>query len=89
MCGLPFQSCPALRLHRLEPIRFLCPWDSPGKNTGVGCHFLVISIYYLSLSLIVNMLKGENTTVLSATVCTQTLDLINKYIFNEQMTINT
>ena len=20
--------------------RFLCPWDSPGKNTGVGCHFL-------------------------------------------------
>ena len=25
-----------------EPIdRFLCPWDSPGKNTGVGCHFLL------------------------------------------------
>ena len=21
--------------------RFLCPWDSPGKNTGVGCHFLL------------------------------------------------
>ena len=20
--------------------RFLCPWDSPGKNTGAGCHFL-------------------------------------------------
>ena len=20
---------------------FLCPWDSPGKNTGVGCHFLL------------------------------------------------
>ena len=22
----------------LEPTRLLCPWDSPGKNTGVGCH---------------------------------------------------
>ena len=22
------------------PARFLCPWDSPGKNTGVDCHFL-------------------------------------------------
>ena len=22
------------------PARFLCPWDSPGKNTGVNCHFL-------------------------------------------------
>ena len=24
----------------LEPARFLCPWKSPGKNTGVGWHFL-------------------------------------------------
>ena len=22
-----------------QPTRLLCPWDSPGKNTGVGCHF--------------------------------------------------
>ena len=22
----------------LQPTRLLCPWDSPGKNTGVGCH---------------------------------------------------
>ena len=22
-------------------VRLLCPWDSPGKNTGVGCHFLL------------------------------------------------
>ena len=27
--------------HRRQPTRFLCPWDSPGKNTGVGCHFLL------------------------------------------------
>ena len=24
-----------------KPMRLLCPWDSPGKNTGVGCHFLL------------------------------------------------
>ena len=29
----------SVRPHRLKPIRLLCPWDSPGKNTGVGCHF--------------------------------------------------
>ena len=27
--------------HALQPTRFLCPWDFPGKNTGVGCHFLL------------------------------------------------
>ena len=27
--------------HRRQPTRPRCPWDSPGKNTGVGCHFLL------------------------------------------------
>jgi len=27
--------------HGLQPTRLLRPWDSPGKNTGVGCHFLL------------------------------------------------
>ena len=27
--------------HRWQPTRLLHPWDSPGKNTGVGCHFLL------------------------------------------------
>ena len=35
------QSCPTLRPHRQQPTRLHCPWDSPGKNTGVGCHFLL------------------------------------------------
>ena len=30
-----------MRPHRLQPIRLPRPWDSPGKNTGVGCHFLL------------------------------------------------
>ena len=31
----------SVRPHRLQPTRLLHPWDSPGKNTGVGCHFLL------------------------------------------------
>ena len=31
----------SVRLHRRQPTRLPCPWDSPGKNTGVGCHFLL------------------------------------------------
>ena len=31
----------SLRSHVLHPTRLLCPWDFPGKNTGVGCHFLL------------------------------------------------
>ena len=27
--------------HRRQPTRLPCPWDSPGKNTGVGCHFFL------------------------------------------------
>ena len=27
--------------HRWQPTRLCRPWDSPGKNTGVGCHFLL------------------------------------------------
>ena len=27
--------------HRQQPTRLPCPWDSPGKSTGVGCHFLL------------------------------------------------
>ena len=29
------------RPHRQQPTRLRHPWDSPGKNTGVGCHFLL------------------------------------------------
>ena len=31
----------SVRPHRQPPTRLLCPWDSAGKNTGVGCHFLL------------------------------------------------
>ena len=31
----------SVRPHRQQPTRLLRPWDSPGKNTGLGCHFLL------------------------------------------------
>ena len=35
------QSCPTLWPCGLQPTSLLSPWDSPGKNTGVGCHALL------------------------------------------------
>ena len=31
----------SVRTYRRQPTRLPRPWDSPGKNTGVGCHFLL------------------------------------------------
>ena len=47
--------CDCLQPHGLLPTRLLCPWDSPGKNTGVGCHSLLQRIFptqVLNLSLL-------------------------------------
>ena len=35
----------SLRLHGLWPARLLCPWNSPGKDTGVGCCALLQGIF--------------------------------------------
>ena len=45
VCVLVAQSCLTLWPHGLQPTRLFCPWDSPGKNTGVGCHFLLQGIF--------------------------------------------
>ena len=37
----------SLRPHELRPARLLCPWDSPGKNTGVGCRALLQGIFWI------------------------------------------
>ena len=48
--GLSWPSCccwvtlvvsDSVRPHRRQPTRLPCPWNSPGKNTGVSCHFLL------------------------------------------------
>ena len=43
------------RPHGLQPVRLLCPWDFPGKNTGLGCHFLLQGIL---------LTQGSNTGLL-------------------------
>ena len=40
----------SVRSHRQQPTRLLRPWDSPGKNTGVGCHCLLRNLLIYSLS---------------------------------------
>ena len=35
----------SLQPHGLQPTRLLCPWDFPGKSTGMGCHFLLQGIF--------------------------------------------
>ena len=51
----------SLRPRGQQPIRFLCPWNSPGKSTGVGCHFLLQGIF---------LTQGFNSGLLH---CRQTL----------------
>ena len=41
-CVSPSVMSNSLRPH--GPTRLLCQWDFPGKNTGVGCHFLLQGI---------------------------------------------
>ena len=52
VCVLVTQSCLTLWSHGLQPTRLLCPWNSAGKNTGVGCHFSLQGIF---------LTQGSNT----------------------------
>ena len=47
MCAKSLQSCltPCDTVDCMQPPRILCSWDSPGKNTGVGCHALLQGIF--------------------------------------------
>ena len=40
-CEVTSVMSDSVRPHRRQPTRLRRPWDSPGKNTGVGCHFLL------------------------------------------------
>ena len=45
-CVLSDFSCVRFFMtYELLPAKLLCPWDSPGKNTGVGCHALLQGIF--------------------------------------------
>ena len=38
----------SLQSNGLQPTRLLCPWNFPGKNTGVGCHFLLQGLHCIA-----------------------------------------
>ena len=40
-CSVASVVSNSMRPHGRQPTRLCHPWDSPGKNTGVGCHFLL------------------------------------------------
>ena len=59
------QLCNPMACSPPGPSRLLCPWDSPGKNTGVGCHVLLQGIFLshrLNPSLMSPALAGEFLT---------------------------
>ena len=58
----------SLQPHGLQSTRLLCPWNFPGKNTGVGCHFLLQGIFSTQVS---------NPHLLCLLHCRQTLYLLS------------
>ena len=54
----------SVRPHRQQPTRLPRPWDSPGKNTGVGCHFL---LQYMKV-------KSESEVAQSCPTLSETMD---------------
>ena len=52
----------SLQPHGVLSVRLLCPWNSPGKNTGAGCHFLLQGIFPI---------QGSNPLLLRLLHCRQ------------------
>ena len=44
-CSVASVTSKSLGPHGLQTTKLLCPWDPPGKNTGVGCHALLQGIF--------------------------------------------
>ena len=67
--------------HRRQPTRLSRPWDSPGKNTGVGCHFLLQRIFPTQ-GLNLGLLHCRQTPALQAVSLPLNIQgsLVHKYI---------
>ena len=64
VCSVSSVVSDTFQLYGLEPPRFLCPWDSPGKDTGVGFHVLLQGIF---------LTQGSNSFLLWLLHCWQIL----------------
>ena len=58
----------SLRPNGLQAARLLCPWNLPGKNPGVGCHFLLQSLHCLSPEKFRPMFSSITFTILFFTL---------------------
>ena len=56
----------SVRPHRQQPTRLPHPWDSPGKNTGVGCHFLLLCMKVKSESEVAQSVQHLATPLTAA-----------------------
>ena len=62
----------------LQPHQLLCPWCSRGKNTGVGCHFLLQGNYYNTVEKHVSELCHHKLTF---PLCEPYVHAIMQYVF--------
>ena len=87
VCILVAQSDLILWPHGLWPARLFCPWNSPGKNTGVGSHSLLQGIFLTQGSNLGICVAGRFFTVwatreaLTLCICICNYLCVNKYLF--------
>ena len=75
----------SLQPNGLQPTRFLCPWDFPVKDTGVGCHFLLQGVFptqgsnpgLLHCRQILYQLRYKESPIIRLVVCKY--DFVTKY----------
>ena len=65
LCRVASVMCDSLHPYGLYSATLLSPWDSPGKNTGMGCHALLLGIF---------LTQGLNPSLLH---CRRILYLLN------------
>ena len=69
----------SLSPHGMQPARLLYPWDFPGKNTGVGCHFLLQSIFLIHRSDLGLLIGKQILYPLSHQACSSHLYILCTY----------
>ena len=69
----------SLQPHGLQPTSLLCPWESPGKNAGVGCHFLLQAYQrYFNLILADRIVGNEGMVFSSGFQCSFAIGFLFK-----------
>ena len=68
LCWGPAPADPGYSKERRPPTSLLCPWDTPGKNTGVGCHFLLQCMKVKSESKVAQSCPTLSVSLLSPSI---------------------